>query len=156
MINQLESVQFERSELMQLVSKTIGGESVRPKGKWPDRWIDRAHEEDETNKANGGECKGEETLNKELLTLYMHGNDIKSWDDPNNKDLNPEKVSKARMEEMGYVKRRNVYDYVKREEVEERGGTVINVRWVDTNKGDSVNETYRSRFGGNGVQKYSR
>ena len=69
------------------------------------------------------------------------------WDDVNGGWLDKEKVLRAREEELGWVKEREVY--VKRPlqecwDVTHRAP--ISLRWVDTNKGDDEFENYRSRI----------
>ena len=68
------------------------------------------------------------------------------WDDVNGGWLDKEKVLRAREEELGWVKEREVY--VKRPlqecwDVTHRAP--ISLRWVDTNKGDDEFENDRSR-----------
>ena len=69
------------------------------------------------------------------------------WDDVNGGSLNKEKVLRAREEELGWVKEREVH--VKRPLQECWGVThraPISLRWADTNKGDDEFENYRSRI----------
>ena len=58
--------------------------------------------------------------------------------------LDAELVKKARELEMDYFRRMVVYNKVDRSEA--RGRKIIRTKWVDTNKGDSVNIDYRSRL----------
>ncbi len=75
-------------------------------------------------------------------------NEWAAYDDISGALLNPEKVRKARAEEMEYFKRMHVYDVVNRSAAVQAGKKIIGVRWIDINKGDTINENYRSRFVG--------
>ena len=69
------------------------------------------------------------------------------WDDMSGKKLKEEKVRIAREEEMIEVRKHKVYEKVPISECwKETGQGPIGTRWVDINKGDEVNEDYRSRL----------
>ena len=69
------------------------------------------------------------------------------WDDTSGKKLKEEKVRAAREEEMIEVRKHKVYKKVPISECwKETGQGPIGTRWVDINKGDEVNEDYRSRL----------
>ena len=78
----------------------------------------------------------------------MHEQDgIIAIDDQSGEPLVPALVRKARMEEMEYFRSMNVYRKVPIAEcIEKTGRKPIAVRWVDINKGDTVNHNYRSRL----------
>ena len=82
------------------------------------------------------------------MSIYCREGGCIAWDDPNNKEIDEKKVRMARKTEMQYIKERRVYTYVDREEVLRRGGKIIKVRWVDTNKGDRSHPNYRLRLVG--------
>ena len=71
-----------------------------------------------------------------------------AWDDVTNVELNVQDVSAARALEMEYFEKLRVYDRLDRSEVARTGGKLIEARWVDVNKGDSVNVDCRSRLVG--------
>ena len=54
-------------------------------------------------------------------------------------------MKKARKEEIGYIRKHGVYRKVKRSSIP-KGMTVIQVRWIDINKGDEGNPNIRSRL----------
>ena len=63
------------------------------------------------------------------------------------KPLDPVQVAGARKTEMGYVGKHKVYTYATVAECREKtGADPISTKWVDTNKGDSTNPCYRSRW----------
>ena len=67
------------------------------------------------------------------------------WDDVNGGWLPPDKVREARMLEMDYLKKQNVYE--KRplsEAFQVTGRRPIAVRWLDTDKGDPTRPNFRS------------
>ena len=66
-------------------------------------------------------------------------------DDVNGGILPTEEVKKARSLEMDYLYKQGVYRVVKRSEVTAEGIKPIEVRWIDTNKGDPEHPNYRSR-----------
>ena len=72
-----------------------------------------------------------------------------AWDDANdNALLKPELVVKARATEVEYFRNMGVYDVVRRSEINDSGGKLIDTRWIDTNKADELNPEYRSRLVG--------
>ena len=76
--------------------------------------------------------------------------ELEEWiaiDDVKGVPLRAEGVRKARNEEMEYFKKMNVYDVVDRKDMEP-DGKMIEVKWVDTNKGDNEKENLRSRLVG--------
>ena len=70
-----------------------------------------------------------------------------AWDDVKNIALNPKEVAKARGMEMQYVAKHKVYTYAPISECRAKtGAEPIGTKWIDTNKGDSTNPCYRSRW----------
>ena len=69
-----------------------------------------------------------------------------AWDDVTGKELDPNKVAKARAEEVEYISKTNLYTKVPRSKAKQCKAKVITVRWIDINKGDNINENYRSRL----------
>ena len=74
--------------------------------------------------------------------------DAYAWDDVNDKLLNPEMVTKARQEEMDYVKLKGVWEKVNIAEARAKGYKIVGTRWIDTDKGDENHPVYRSRLVG--------
>jgi len=70
----------------------------------------------------------------------------KAWDDVSGEELDPKKVMRARLKELSFVREKGVWRKVKRAEVKARGIKIIGARWIDINKGDNINENYRSRY----------
>ena len=69
------------------------------------------------------------------------------WDDMSGKKLKEDKVKQAREEEMAEVRKHKVYVKVPISQcIKDTGKGPIGTRWVDINKGDEVNEEYRSRL----------
>merc|ERR1712026_23283 len=70
-----------------------------------------------------------------------------AWDDVHNVPLEPQRVIDARKEEMGYVYHHGVYTYSTIAEcLKTTGAQPVDTRWLDTNKGDTKNPLYRSRW----------
>ena len=75
------------------------------------------------------------------------GEFLEAWDDVSGQALDPQLMMKARRDEIAYFKEMGVYEKVDIAEAwRETGKAPIAVRWVDINKGDSVNPNYRSRL----------
>ena len=55
-------------------------------------------------------------------------------------------MRKARLEEVGYIKKINFHKEAPKEKAKKAGAKVISVRWIVINKGDPINENYRSRL----------
>ena len=84
-------------------------------------------------------CK---TIEEEDVNIELE----EAWDDVSGAELNPQLVRKARLEEMEYVNKMNLYTKVPISqcyEVTKRAP--ISIRWIDINKGDSERPNYRSR-----------
>ena len=81
-----------------------------------------------------------------IFNLGWNG-DEEFYDDISGEKLDPELVRRAREEEMEEVRKHGLYEKRTIEEcMRMTGKKPIGVRWVDVNKGDSVNPDYRSRL----------
>ena len=60
--------------------------------------------------------------------------------------MDPQKVRRARRQELKYVKDKNVWRKIPRWQAIQEGIPIIATRWIDINKGDDVRENYRSRL----------
>ena len=69
-----------------------------------------------------------------------------AWDDLTGMKLDAGKVKEARAKEIQYVQDKVVYNKIPRSTVIRNGWKVVQTRWIDINKGDSVNPEYRSRL----------
>ena len=69
-----------------------------------------------------------------------------AWDDVTGAALDAQEVRRAREDEMEFIRNMRVYDKVPRSWAWRAGKRVIGVRWIDINKGDSINPKYRSRM----------
>ena len=69
-----------------------------------------------------------------------------AWDDITGVELDPRAVRQARLTEIGYAKKKNVWSKIKRSVAEKRGWKIVKTKWIDTNKGDAKTPVYRSRF----------
>ena len=67
-----------------------------------------------------------------------------AWDDVTGAALDPEGVRAARREDMAFLKRMKAYTRCPWSAVEEEGGKIIDVRWIDVNKGDLDDPNYRA------------
>ena len=72
--------------------------------------------------------------------------DVEAWDDVTGKALDPKAVRQARLKEMKYVKEKEVWQPISRDEARRRGWKVVKTRWIDINKGDEDTPNYRSRL----------
>ena len=69
-----------------------------------------------------------------------------AWDDLTGEELPAQEVRKARLKEVGYIEDKKVWRKMPRKEAIRRGIKVVDVRWIDINKGDTKNPLYRSRL----------
>ena len=67
-------------------------------------------------------------------------------DDVSGKTLDADKVKAARQLELVIINQYGVWKMITKEEAAARGLSAIPVRCVDANKGDEINEEYRSRL----------
>ena len=74
-------------------------------------------------------------------------NEVEFWDDVSGKKLRTQGVIEARKLEISEFKKHNVYRKVPLTECwEGTGKGPLDIRWIDINKGDNVNEDLRSRL----------
>ena len=105
----------------------------------PAHWVDEVHAED----------MGQEEarlLSEGVHMLNETGGRLTAWDDVNKCELDVEGVKRARETEMKFFHELNAYTRCPRECVLKEGGKIIDLRWIDTNKGDITNPCYRSRL----------
>jgi hypothetical protein len=69
-----------------------------------------------------------------------------AYDDISGAELNVKDVRKARLKELGYVDEKNVWTKMSRNEAIQKGIRVVDVRWIDINKGDSEKPDIRCRL----------
>ena len=74
------------------------------------------------------------------------------YDDISGRELEPEKVVKARKEEVDFIRKMGVWQEVDRPSDK----PVLKGRWVDINKGDEDHPIYRSRYVGKEIKKGSK
>ena len=75
------------------------------------------------------------------------------YDDVTGADLKPGKVKEARQVELDWIHKQGVYTKVSLQTCyDETGKNPVTLKWVDTNKGDDVNEKYRSRLVGREIR----
>lgn len=90
--------------------------------------------------------EADEILLKETYAIRQKDGHVAATDDVTGAQLDPELVRQARELEIEWFRKKQVYTKVPRHEAE--GYKVVKCRWVDINKGDSVNKEYRSRLVG--------
>ena len=73
---------------------------------------------------------------------------VLAWDDLTGMRLDAGKVKEARAKEVGYIRDKRVYDKIPRAQALRNKWKVVQVRWIDINKGDDENPNYRSRLVG--------
>ena len=87
---------------------------------------------------------------KECPSEALHEPDatgMTAVDDVGGQELDPSMMNRARRDEIRYFKEMGVYEKVDiSESWAATGKAPIAVRWVDINKGDIKNLSYRSRF----------
>ena len=119
----------------------------RPIGDWSEHWIDNVHEHGGGVYLFGGRVRnGVAEMRNEMSALYDRQGMPEAWDDMNNVFLDPAMVVAAREVEMSFFKKLGVYKRVPRSRVQELGGKMVSVKWLDTNKGDRAAPNYRSRL----------
>ena len=109
------------------------------------RDIEKEGAEEEEEQVRKGRLEVEKTLksSEDEETWY------EAWDDVKDRELDPKLVMKARSEEVRYIHKSNLYKKAPRSRCYEvTGKAPIKSGWVDTNKGDSENPNYRSRWVG--------
>ena len=84
-------------------ARGAGGDNevVRPKGEWPDEWMDRLHEEEGgMDKFGVRMTDGREHLKREVGSMMMREGMAEAWDDVSGAWLDPALVAEARRTEM--------------------------------------------------------
>ena len=71
---------------------------------------------------------------------------VQAWDDITGEELDAKEVKKARLKEVGYIHEKKVWRKISRREAQQRGIKIVEVRWIDVNKGDTQNPVFRSRL----------
>ena len=80
-----------------------------------------------------------------------------AWDDVSGAALDPERVKKARQEEIDYIHKMMLYTKMPINEcVKATGRQPISFRWIDINKGDSETPNYRSRLVAREINTHKR
>ena len=87
-------------------------------------------------------CEGKTPLPEEMAE---EARDWWYYDGNSGKELLPEKVEKARRDEIDVVESMRVWEKTPRSQVP-KGTKIIGTRWVDVNKQDETNPLYRSRL----------
>ena len=67
------------------------------------------------------------------------------YDDNTGLELDAGQVFDARLKEVQYVDRKNVWVKIPRSEAKRNGWRVLKTRWIDIHKGDDQNPIMRSR-----------
>ena len=107
-----------------------------PPGDWDEKWVDKVHHDEE------------DTTLKMISQLMMRDGVMWAKDDVNGMELDPKEVVKARRVEMAFFKKMKVYTIVPESHQRASGGKIIDLRWIDVNKGDKDNPDMRSRLVG--------
>ena len=98
---------------------------------------------------NGQSIDPEKPVCEEKIPLPEEmAEEAKDWwyyDDISGKELLPEKVEKARKDEIDIVESMGVWEKIPRSKVPKET-KIIGTRWVDVNKQDETNPLYRSRL----------
>lgn len=102
-------------------------------------------------------------VSRELETKYQTVEEPQStsleqaWDDVSGAELDPEKVKKARAEEIEYTHKMQLYEEVPvRDCYNKTGRGPITVCWIDINKVDNQSPNYRSRLVAREINIYKR
>ena len=143
--NQLCSMALSSSQL----SSVVSGSGFKPAGRWPAHWLDNKHEADGgADRVGERPQNGQRELAEQINGLMRQEGLATAWDDVTQQILDADLILKARALEIDFLRKLGVYTKVPREHQRRTGGKIIGTRWVDTNKGDSINKDYRSRFVG--------
>ena len=92
--------------------------------------------------------QGVEALEEATYESVCHNSIWKALDDVTNVELNVDGVKAARDLEMQSFERVRAHDRVSRSEIKRTGGQLMGARWVDVDKGGSINVDCRSRLVG--------
>ena len=93
-------------------------------------------------------------MREEVSVLAETGGRLTAWDDVTGAEMDAEGVKRAREVEMQFFRDMNAYTRCSRDCVEREGGKIIDLKWIDTNEGDSANPSYRSRLVGREYNTY--
>lgn len=77
-----------------------------------------------------------------------------AWDDVTNAEVYPNGAHEARKTEVKLFKHMNAYTRCPRSCVARENGELVDVKWIDANKGDTVNAEYGSRLVCRDVNEY--
>ena len=145
--NHVATRSMDRSQLKSFIGQLgIGERKLRR-----DHWTDIFHEQDghpATRTGSDEKADGVQHLKDQLSTIYKTAQGELGWDDPNNCPLDIELIRGAREVEIAYFRKQGVYTKVPRSEALRRKAKIIQLRWVDTNKGDSECPNVRARLVG--------
>ena len=100
-----------------------------------------------------------EEINKKYRIVEEEPSELleQAWDDISGAEFDPKEVKKARMEEVQYVRKMQLYTKVPLEEcLNKIGKKPIAVRWIDINKGDQDSPNYYSRPVANEINTHKR
>ena len=128
----------------------------KPIGEYPTHWSDGIHDRD--GHALGStptDTEGEAILYGELNALMAENGVEYACDDVSSAYLDPKLVRQARDLEMKFFNDMAVYTRVLRSEQLRCKGKIIKTRWIDINKGDSIDVNYRSRLVGKEFKTYA-
>ena len=98
----------------------------------------------EKRKAKDEGLQEHEEAGGDGMTVEAVLHNDEAWDDVKGGWLDREKVREARMEEVGYMKRKLLWDEVLRNDTS--GQRIVSVKWVDTNKGTENKPEMRCRL----------
>ena len=74
------------------------------------------------------------------------GGGLWAYDDVSGVGLDPAMVQQARLKEVQYLREKEVYRKIPRQQAVRMGIPILRSRWVDIDKGDAATPNYRSRF----------
>ena len=93
------------------------------------------------------EQKGKLTKVQEIEQKGQDGEDFSTaWDDASDEFLDLKEVRRARLKELEFIEKKQVWKRIKRKDAEKMGYKIVKTRWIDINKGDRENPLHRSRF----------
>ena len=100
-------------------------------------WKDDVHEEDGGQDVIGPNQQDGVSMLKDCMQhMQRLINEGRAWDDVSGMELELKRVKQARQEEMRFFEKRKAYTRCKRDRVAAEEGKLIDVRWIDVNKGD--------------------
>ena len=113
-----------------------------------------------SNCENGGELKRAAERVEKKYKIVEEDNDAEmqvAWDDVSGASSDAKAVRAARVEEVNCVRKMGFYTKVPISECFNRTGQKpTSIRWIDLNKGDSVNPNYRSRLVAREINTHKR